>query len=360
MTVNSPELFSVIEEIARIGTYETDLTKGTWVGSANFIKIFGLQSKEIYDVKEFQAILHPDDSSRVMEYFGECLKNRMDFNCQYKCLKTNGETIFVLSRSKIYYSDNGVPLRVVGVKQDITESKLHEQQLSMLVENNNKKNEVLSMVAHDLQSPFAQLEALASVLKNNLNHEQHNLILLQEEICRSARRIIKELIDVAELEDKAYILKTIRANINELIYRAVERFEFTANEKMIAINTIFCADGDVAINPDTFSRAIDNLISNAIKFTPEGKSIHITTEKEDNKLLILIRDEGIGIKPEFLPTIFDKFAKNIRRPGTRGEPSSGLGLSIVKNIIDLHKGSIKAMSIENQGTTFAIELPLVS
>lgn len=357
MENRSSELFPIIEEIARIGTYETDLTNGTWVGSANFVKIFGLQPKSVYDVKEFQAIVHPDDLAQVMNYFDECLKNRTDFNCQYRCMKPNGEVIFVLSRSKIYYSEDGTPLRIIGVKQDISESKLQEQQLSILIENNTRKNEVISMVAHDLQSPVSQLEAIASVLKNNLNHEQIDLVLLQEEICRSARRTIKELIEIAELEDKAYVLKKVNVNINDLILNAIHRFELPAKEKKISLRTKLCRDGEALINADIFSRAIDNLISNAIKFSPEEKSVDIITESNTDKFSIRIIDEGIGIKRELLPSIFERFSKTTRRKGTLGEHSNGLGLSIVKNIIDLHKGTISVDSIENNGTTFMIELP---
>lgn len=357
MDNRSAELLGIIEEIAHIGTYETDLIKGTWVGSANFIKLFGLHAQEVYDVKEFQAIVHPDDFDDVMIFFDECLKSKADFNCQYRCLKASGEIMFVHSRSKVYYDETGTPVRVVGVKQDITESKLYEQRLSILIANNKKKNEVLSMVAHDLQSPFSQLEALAALLKNNPNHDQLDFVLLHEEICRSARRFIKELIEIAELEDEAYVLRTAKVNINELILRAIHRFEVAAQDKKITLSCRLCPNGEALINPDIFSRAIENLISNAIKFSQENKSINIITLSINNTLSIRIIDEGIGIKRELLPSIFEKFSKNSRRRGTQGEPSNGLGLSIVKNIIDLHKGTISVDSIENKGTTFLIELP---
>jgi len=351
-----PDVSPVIEEITRIGTYETDLLTGTWTGSENFIKIFGLPMKDRYTVEEFQAIVHPEDRDAVMSYFAQCLSERKDFNYEYRCLRTTGEVIYVMSRSKISYREDGVPLKIVGVKQDVTESRLKELRLSALAENNRKKNEVLSMVAHDLLSPFNQLEALALLLKHDDQADNH-LISLQQGICQSARRLIDELIEIAELEDEVYTLRLTEHNIEGLLEKSAERFALVCEDKRITLKTNFCGDAVARVNPAKFSRAIDNLLSNAIKFTPENRSIELITEHVDDCLRIIVKDEGVGIKAEHLPFLFDKFSKRVRRPGTRGEPSHGLGLSIVKHIITLHKGTVTAYSKLNYGTSFVIELP---
>lgn len=352
-----PEIFPIVEQIARIGIYETDIASGIWRGSENFIKIFGLETKEHYSVEEFQAIVHPDDLKRVMDYFEQCLASKTDFNCEYRCVSTTGQVIYVMSRSKIYYSPEGIPLRILGIKQDITESKHTEDRLSNLVENNKQKNEVLSVVAHDLQNPLAQLESLISLIQDPGSSDLPGLILLQQEICRSARRIIGDLIEIAELEDSNYILKTSPTNVNEIIESSIRRFESAAKAKQLSIKLRLSPNCEANLNADKFSRALDNLVSNAIKFTGIAKEIELISEVEANCLRVIVRDKGIGIGAEYMPSLFNKFSKANRRPGTNGEKSNGLGLSIVKNIVELHKGTIRAESQENVGTTFFIELP---
>ncbi|MBL0739581.1 PAS domain-containing sensor histidine kinase [Chryseolinea lacunae] len=357
MQKGSIELLPVIEEIAKIGCYETDMETGTWIGSENFIELFGLEKKPRYSVEEFQALVHPDDFQWVMEYFSDCLKKKIDFNCQYRCIKSNGEIIYVNSRSKIYYKPDGSPERVIGVKQDITASKQNEIRLHQLNENNKRKNEVLSMVAHDLNAPLNRLSGLAKIFQDVLDTSYSELIDLHEQMCVSAKTIIAELIEIAELEDESYTLKKERQDINKVILQSINIFKAIAEEKKVGIVTDFTPQCEAMFCASKIARVINNLLSNAIKFSPENKSVHITTRKNEKSAFIIIRDQGIGISREHLPFVFEKFSKKLRRPGTKGEQSTGLGLSIVKQIIDLHNGEIQVTSQENDGTTIAIQLP---
>jgi PAS domain S-box-containing protein len=359
MHTKSAELLPVIEEIAKIGCYETDIETGTWIGSDNFIKLFGLEKKAKYSVEEFQALVHPSDYQWVMDYFSQCLKNKIDFNCEYRCLKRNGEVIHVNSRSKIYYKPDGSPERVIGVKQDITASKENEMRLSQLNENNVRKNEVLSMVAHDLNAPLVRLSGLAKMLQEGLDKSYSELIDLHEQTCASAKSIIAELIEIAELEDESYTLKKQLTDLNKIILHSINIFKVNAEEKGVDIITDFAtAPCDAFVCEVKIARVINNLVSNALKFSSENKSLTIATRKNTSSAFIIVRDQGIGISSEHLPFIFEKFSKKLRRPGTKGEQSTGLGLSIVKQIVDLHHGEIQVTSEENRGTTITIELPI--
>lgn len=357
MGLKSITLLPVIEEIANIGCYETDLATGTWIGSDNFIEIFALEKKPFYTVEEFQALVHPDDFEWVMAYFHECLQKKIDFDCEYRCVKKNGETIYVNSRSKIYYKADGTPERVLGIKQDVTLSKQNERRLRQLNENNIKKNEILSVVAHDLKSPLSQLQALAQLMKMELGNQFEDIMTMHGNICKSAQEIVREIVEIAELEDEAYTLKTALTDINKIICEVVKHFRLIADEKNIILKTTLADECIAMINAEKFSRMIANLLSNALKFTPDHRTVELSTENVQGKVIIKIRDEGIGIKKEFVPILFDKFSKTIRRPGTKGEQSTGLGLNIVKRICDLHGGTIGVESRENVGTTFTLRFP---
>ena len=104
---------------------------------------------------------------------------------------------------------------------------------------------------------------------------------------------------------------------------------------------------------------MDNLISNAIKFSKESDKIEINLIKEGNKAIIEVKDNGVGIPKDMIPHLFDRFSK-AGRPGIRGEQSTGLGLSIVKQIIERHNGKIEVSSTENKGSTFRITLPALN
>lgn len=353
------ELLKEIEKISNLGIYETDLINGTWKGSDNFVKIFGLPQKKVFTVEEFQALVHPEDFEEVMAYFNKCLAEQRDFNLEYRCLKPNGDIIYVNSRSRVYYDGDGKPIKIIGIKQDITEQKLYEKRLSELNELNQKKNEVLKLVAHDLRSPVSQIEGIVDLLKKEEENEEvkSKLLDMQEKACKTSKDIISEIIEISELEDRSYQSEMFEmVDLNLLVDDSVQRLYFKANKKGININTSLGSDVFALVDPKKFIRVIDNLLSNAIKFTHKNKSITLSTHNSKKNVVLKVIDKGIGIPKENLPLLFESYSKKTRRQGTQGEQSTGLGLSIVKQIVEIHNGTIAVESKVNQGTTFTIEL----
>lgn len=349
-------IVSTIEEIAKIGWYETDLLSGSWTGSDNFIKLFGLERKQRYAIEEFQALIHPDDFQQVMDTFALCLKNGNDFNCEYRCRIPDGKIIHVLSRSKIFYDAAGKPIRVVGVKQDVSAQKVFENELLRLTELNRRKTELLGFVAHDLRSPIAQMKSLALLLKCHAAQDQMQLLEMQLKVSDTAMNLIQELLDICESEHGVIEPSFEEVNINELINESVERFSERAKEREIHLNTEFCNNPFIKLDHRRFSRVMDNLLSNALKFTPSLKNVYIITESTMNSVVVKVKDEGIGIPEHIIPALFTKFSKVAKRSGIHGERSTGLGLSIVKQIVDLHGGTMNVETVVNGGTTFSIEL----
>jgi two-component system sensor histidine kinase VicK len=146
--------------------------------------------------------------------------------------------------------------------------------------------------------------------------------------------------------------------LHEFLEKSLEQFEQKAVKNSIRFTKAFDKNiKSIDINENEFVRVIYNLISNAIKFTPAGGEIKITTKiLNDDNLSIEISDTGVGISQELIPIIFDKFSK-AARAGVGGEKSTGLGMWIVKHIVELHGGEISVSSREKAGTTFAIILP---
>ena len=124
------------------------------------------------------------------------------------------------------------------------------------------------------------------------------------------------------------------------------KFSCRANREMIYAD----------VDEDKFLQVINNLIGNSMKFTPDGGTISINIEEKEQSVLIAVADTGVGIPERFHATLFDKFSE-ARRTGLKGEPSTGLGMSIIKTIVEWHEGRIWFESEENKGTTFYIEIP---
>jgi signal transduction histidine kinase len=148
-----------------------------------------------------------------------------------------------------------------------------------------------------------------------------------------------------------------KVNFFEFVSSSVEMYKPKALKKSIVLNVIKPEkELEGHINKLKFSRVIDNLITNAIKFTSENGKIDIGLNDKENEILLSIRDSGIGIPEQLKEGIFTPFSKS-GRPGTHNEQSNGLGLSIVKNIVESHKGKIWFESFVGKGTTFYISLP---
>jgi two-component system sensor histidine kinase VicK len=221
------------------------------------------------------------------------------------------------------------------------------------------KNQVLGMVAHDLRNPIAAVESLAMMMEmdDDLNEDTQDSVSMIKQSCVKARSIISDLLEAAKNENLTNI-ELHKTEMNHWLRGIIDMWKIQKDLK----NNIVLLSGanpvHANINNEKFQRVLDNLISNAMKFSKEKDNIELHLEQKGNKITIKVKDHGLGIPADMLPHIFERFSK-AGRTGLKGEQSTGLGLSIVKQIVESHKGIIRVESEEGKGTTFVIELPLV-
>ncbi|QJD95026.1 HAMP domain-containing histidine kinase [Mucilaginibacter robiniae] len=217
------------------------------------------------------------------------------------------------------------------------------------------KTEVLGMVAHDLRNPIGAIESLTMMMElDELDDDMQDNVNMIKASCVKARTIINDLLDVARNEDPS-LMELVHLDVNELLLSFVKDWNSRKNSNevvFIAPDYPLYAD----INPEKFHRVIDNLVSNAMKFSVDGGKIEIHLHQQNKYIYIEVKDYGMGIPQHMLPYIFDRFSK-AGRTGIRGEQSTGLGLSIVRQIVENHHGKIEVSSTENQGSSFKIQLP---
>lgn len=223
----------------------------------------------------------------------------------------------------------------------------------------NFKNQVLGMVAHDLRNPLAAVESTAMIMElEEINADMRENIDIIKASCVKARGIITDLLEAARNDDQS-LIETTGIDLNIFIRKIIDSWKIHNETKN---HFVFHSNNSqlyAQVNKEKFHRVMDNLISNAIKFSKENDKIEITLGKENGMAIIEVKDRGVGIPQEMLPHLFDRFSK-AGRPGIRGEQSTGLGLSIVKQIIERHKGTIEVTSTEKQGATFRIKLPALN
>ncbi len=237
--------------------------------------------------------------------------------------------------------------------KEIEEKNLEIQKMSQA------KSEILGVVAHDLRSPFNNIEMITSLLqKKNLTPEQEQQYLgLILTSCQTSRNTINELLYLAR-EEQLEAIPLERLDICELLQQVQQEWQSqlqgSKDLKLLHPPAPLYAQ----LNKDRFHRIMDNLLSNAVKFTPANGKILIRVREEKKKLQLEVTDEGIGIPERIRPLLFERFSK-ARRRGLQGEKSTGLGLSICRQLVEQHGGSIDVESEERKGTTFHITLPAV-
>ncbi|HVW96744.1 MAG TPA: ATP-binding protein [Mucilaginibacter sp.] len=239
----------------------------------------------------------------------------------------------------------------ISLQKNDLETTLNELNL-----RSQEKDRMLRTVAHDLRNPIGGIASLTQVMmQDDFNDEQKELITLILETSNNSLELINEILEVTN--NGTSQLKKELTDINSLLNNSVELLRFKASEKNQVIKLqLLEQPEDILISREKIWRVVSNLISNAIKFSPSGGTIYVKAAIVKKDLEISVQDSGIGIPDDVKDKVFNMFTE-AKRPGTAGEKSFGLGLSISKQIIENHDGKIWFDSAVNSGTTFFISLP---
>ena len=243
-------------------------------------------------------------------------------------------------------------------KEELRDSEVKNEKLNKI---NKEKDRLMSIVAHDLRSPISKAQNLNSLIQQygTLNTEQKQMTELMNQVLQTGDVLIKDILFSDYIENECSHLNLKTVNINDFVNENLIPFQGMANNKKIKL--LFESSKNhfnVKIDTIFLRRIIDNLVSNAIKFTLPLHNIYVSIEEleEEKSFNLIVKDEGIGIQKEDQKFLFKKFKKLSSRP-TGGESSTGLGLSITKVLVKKLNGEITFKSETNQGTTFTIKLP---
>jgi signal transduction histidine kinase len=242
--------------------------------------------------------------------------------------------------------------------KEVANKNLH---LANLIEENQT---LMGVLAHDLRAPFSKIIGLVNLLEDKEYQNEKSVFTgYINDICKGALQLILDTINISQIynENSDELKQKMEVfNPSQLIENALNSFQAVATEKQITISFANATpDTEIYSSKEYLTRIFDNLISNAIKFSPVNTNITLTTLKMTGNLIISVKDEGLGFTEADKKQLFTRFKKLSARP-TGNEVSSGLGLFIVKQLVDLIGAKIHLKSVKGEGSEFILELPLNS
>lgn len=349
------------------------------------LKHLKYNSEEIIG-KHFLEIISDDFKIKAAEEFQKILDEQSKIIFDAELIPKMGiEKLFNL---KIIPINNGEKINLLlGIGNNISEQNIHKkrieellsklkeanrlnsierdrakQQISILSELNDLKNEFISNVSHELRTPLASIIGFSETIIEDESltvdrAKEFNDVILTES--KRLAKLINDVLDFSELENEKQQLQKSSNNIISILKDCLTNFEDQCKEKKITL-TNNVPDSEITIfgDEERLKKAFSHLLANAVKFTPENGRITLIAKEFLKEVEIVISDTGLGISEQKLPLLFDKFSK-VKRSGNN-LPGAGFGLVTVKQIIDLHKGLIRVRSEVDKGTSFIIRLPKYS
>ena len=367
----SEKRLRLVLQTARIGIFIYDLQSEKIEWSPEHYEIFGADSFD-GTLEAYKKFVHPDDLNFVMSLFEYSLSNNAAFQPEFRIIRPDGEIRWVGNFGNAEYDPNGNPVRFLSTVFDITERKNAEfDRLEMLERERNlrreaeyanrSKDEFLAILSHELRTPLNSISGwVHMLLQNDLDAETTRRAV--EVIARNVgmqNTLIEDLLDVSRIISGKMRLETEVISFISVIESALDAVRPFARQRQIEIELNLDPTADEIIgDKHRIQQIVGNLLTNAIKFSPENRTITLTLSREGKTAKFAVKDEGIGISRELLPSVFDRF-RQADASSKRKYSGLGLGLTIVKHLVELHGGTISAFSEgENRGAEFVVELPL--
>jgi two-component system, OmpR family, sensor histidine kinase VicK len=305
------------------------------------------------------STVHPEDREYVQKQYQSLLSDRENKNIEFR-ITLPDQSIKWICVSAFVLEEEGIPL-VTGIAEDISKVKAYNFNLMKF---NSKKNSLLEILSHDLSGPLATIQGMSALIKSK--HEKSTpaevaeFIHIIHDTAKRGMKLIRDFVNQEALESSDIVVYKERHDLVVKIKDVLE--EFKNMEASLSKQFGFVSSHPsiyAEVDEMKFLQIVHNLIANAIKFTPDHGAITVSIEDKNNTVLLTVEDTGIGIPKDVHPYLFDKFTK-ARRPGLRGEQTTGLGMSVIKTLVELHQGKIWFSSEENKGTTFYVEIPTTS
>ncbi|HKQ93243.1 MAG TPA: PAS domain-containing protein [Blastocatellia bacterium] len=356
----------------RAGTWEWRIKEDKLIWSDEYYDLYGVAPGDLEaTLDNFILSVHAEDRDRILTEMSEVLQERKDAELEFRFIRADGEERWSHSSAQLTLDESGEPEMMVGIMIDITERKQAEMEREELLRKereareqaeaaNRGKDEFVAMVSHELRSPLNAMLGWSKILKKggvDAKTQSHAVEVI-ERSARAQQNLIEDLLDMARIVGGKLRLETRPVSLTRVVEAAADVVRPAAAAREIELRLFINSADEVTGDPDRLQQVVWNLLSNAVKFTTRGGNIEVILERVGASAQITVTDTGRGIKAEDLPFIFDRF-RQADSSGSRRFAGLGLGLALVKHLVELHGGQVYADSLgEGKGASFIVRMPV--
>jgi PAS domain S-box-containing protein len=337
----------------------TDLPDGQcdWL-SSQWGKYTGIPENELLGLRWLETVIHPDDRERTLACWQAACADKADYDLEYRIRRYDGEYHWFKTRGVPVRDGEGKIVYWFGTCTDIEDVKRLE---AALREADHRKDEFLATLAHELRNPLAPICSALQVLRLSPSPQaaEQARKMMERQVAQTVR-LVDDLLDVSRITRGNLKLKKERVELAAAVRDAVEAcrplIESCGHELNVALPTEpVCLDADATRLTQVFS----NLLNNAAKYSNRGAHIDLTAQRQGNEVQVSVKDTGIGIPTEMLSKIFEPFTQ-LHRDEARSKSGLGIGLTLVKRLVEMHGGEIQPGSDgPGKGSEFVVRLPLL-
>ncbi|MFI5454516.1 MAG: PAS domain-containing protein [Isosphaerales bacterium] len=303
--------------------------------------------------------VHPDDLERCLATYVTEFDARTPFTMEYRLRRYDGEYRWVLDNGVPRFAPDGSFSGYIGSCLDITRRKRAEEELRNA---DRRKEEFLAVLSHELRNPLAPIQTAVDLLElagtSKAAGSERELAVIKRQV-QNLKRLVDDLLDVSRISRGKIELRKELVELAAVLAQAVEAVRPLFNEQCQELH-VSIPEEPIFLEADStrLEQILSNLLINAGKYTPQGGRIWLVVEHFQSEVVIHVRDTGIGIETDLLPKVFDLFLQGERRTGLSHE-GGGIGLSLARNLVELHGGTITAHSQGlDMGSEFVVTLPV--
>jgi len=343
---------------ARMAVWERDPHSGKVTFAANLQSVFG---KNWHNIAELQKLVHPDDRHALRDTVEQAIRAGGEYRAAPRIRRADdGRLAWIDLRGRLGLGADGRSTVVHVVAIDITERKRAEEALQLA---DQRKDEFLAMLAHELRNPLAPISSAADMLRLAYAGEPR-VKQISDIIARQVahmRHLVNDLLDVSRVTRGLVTVARRPLDLRRVVVEATEQARPLIDARRHALD-VRLGEAPVMVDGDhtRLVQVVANLLTNAAKYTPEGGRIEVELDAADGQAFLAVHDNGNGIGPDLLPVVFDLFTQGSRTLD-RAQGGLGLGLALVRKLVELHGGQVDAASPgPARGSTFTVTLPLLA
>lgn len=355
-------------QAAKAGAWEWDIVSNLTVWSDENFRVLGLNPETSEaSLENWQKCLHPDDLDITLVKVGKSLQSGENFDVEFRVIWPDQSIHWINDKGIIINDETGKPVKMVGIQIDITERRQFEEKLKEneihLQKLNATKDKFFSIIAHDLKNPFNSILGFSTLIselvhENELTDVEYYASIIQKS-SHQAIDLLGNLLEWSRTQTDRIKFNPGPVELIEMIAGVTQFLKSSAEQKSISVSTELPEKLEVLGDRDMINTILRNLISNAIKFTPEGGHIEISAVRNQHVCKIIVSDNGVGISKPGLESIFT-IDTNFTTPGTNKEEGTGLGLVLCKEFAEKQGGTIGVESMPGKGSDFWFTIPCLT